>query len=274
MSNISKRDEVLAKCREFSGDGLSHCYNAIFHRRNMKIPPHLYPVCNALMDERIKKLGIIIGPGAGKSSLLSILYPAVKLGHSPGHTILGISAAESLVQGFMRSTAEIIEYSAEYHEIFPGTKPDKGSGWSSERGYSVTGHDPGNPDASYWGAGLDSSTLTGKHAMTLILDDIHNQENSGTSAACRKVNDRYYNTIIGRADPAGARFILAGRRWSEDDIYGRLMRDGDHEWVFMTLPAERHGTNQLWWDIQVPDGLICCFTEGLQSAEARVRGLR
>ena len=269
MTPQERRELGLAKCREFCGDGLSNCYNAIYHRRGMKLPPHLRHVAVALMDERIKKLGVIIGPGSGKSSLISILYPAIKIGHDPAHTIIGISAAESLIQGFMRGFGEIVEWSPEYHDIFPGVRPEKGTGWSSERGYNVTGHDAGNPDASYWGAGLDSSTLTGKHARTLILDDIHNEENSKTADACIGVRQKYYKQLIGRADPIGARFILAGRRWSEDDIYGHLMDKGDHEWVFMTLPAERYETNELWWDVQVPEGLVCCFTEGLQTATAR-----
>ncbi|HVB29878.1 MAG TPA: hypothetical protein VNG91_08725, partial [Terriglobia bacterium] len=81
-----------------------------------------------------------------------------------------------------------------------------------------------------------------------------------------KVITRYYNTLIGRADPRGARFLLAGRRWSEWDIYGHMIESGD--WVAMRLPAERPKEKGLFYDVYVPPTTIsgepyaCCFTEG------------
>ncbi len=214
----------------------------------------------ALADRRINKLMIILGPGSGKSFLLSQVYPSWELGHDPTQTILGISAAEALIQGFLRSVMEMIEFSPVYRALFPYVRPDKGSGWSTERGMFVTGRVIGNPDASYMAAGLGSKALTGKHGRIIICDDIHDPENSASVDNCLKVRELYYNTILGRADPRGARFVFAGRRWNTEDIYSHLQENGD--FVTMVLPAEREGTNQLWWDISVPDGLECCFTDG------------
>jgi len=95
----------------------------------------------------------------------------------------------------------------------------------------------------------------------MILDDIHDAENSSSMGACQKVIDSYYNNLLGRADPQESRFILAGRRWSQWDIYGHLIESGD--WVAMRLPAERGpGQTALYYDVYVPPGMDCCFTEG------------
>ena len=143
--------------------------------------------------------------------------------------------------------------------MFPKVRPDKDVGWSSERGMFVTGRMPGNPDPSYAAYGLSSKQLVGKHARTIILDDVHDKENAATPAQREKVRQTYFNTLIGRADPAGSRMIIVGRRWAEDDLYGFLMGLG--EFVVLRLPAERAGESLLYWDVFVPDGLQCVFTD-------------
>lgn len=238
-------------------------YNAVLGERGFRLPKHLVPVVHALMDSRITKLMIIIGPGSGKSQLLSVIYPACELGLDPSNTILGVSAGENLVQGFMTSTGQIVEFDKTYQRFFPDTRPNKDVGWSTERGLFVTGHKSSDPDASYFSAGLTSKSLTGKHGRVLIMDDLHDAENSSSIDACNKVIDRYYNTLLGRADPMGARLIVAGRRWHESDLYDHLQREGD--FVTMVLPAERKG-KELYWDVTVPENpdgspLKCCFNE-------------
>lgn len=239
--------------------GLFTFYNAIFEERGFVCPMHLVPIIKALADTRIRKLMIIIGPGMGKSLLLSVAFPAWCLGIDPTLTILGVSGGEALIQGFMLAVAKIIEWSPIWRAVFPHVTPDKAGGWSTERGYFVKGRRLGDPDANYWGAGLDSASLTGKHGRLLIFDDIHNKDNSATIVQCEKVVNTYYNTLLGRQDPAGARMIIAGRRFHEHDIYGHLQEQG--EFVVMTLPAERQGSKRLWFDITVPEGLQCVFTE-------------
>lgn len=192
------------------------------------------------------------------SMLLSTLYPAFCIGHDPTTTILGISAGEALMQGFQRSVMDWVKDSPRYHAAFPGILPDKEAGWSTERGMFVTGRSPGNPDANYAAFGLSSSKLTGVHARRIIVDDLHNQDTAKTSEQCLKVREIYYNTIVGRADPQGCRFVAAGRRWHPDDVYGHFADSGD--WVHMNLPAQREG-KRLYWDLTIPEGLQCVFTD-------------
>lgn len=242
-----------------TGAGLATFYNMIYAARDFQLPPHLIAPCHALMDQRIYKLAILIGPGAGKSALFSTVFPAFSLGQNPETTIIGISAGEALMQGFVRAVMEWIEFDPVWREVFPGVTPNKTAGWSTENGLFVTGRKPGDPDASYVGVGLTSKKLTGLHGRLVLMDDLHDKENSTTEASCQKVIDSLYSTIYGRADPRGARYLMAGRRWSQSDIYAHIKEQGD--WVVMEIPAIRDKSQTLYWDIYVPTGLECCFNE-------------
>jgi hypothetical protein len=245
----------------YTVEGFVTYYNLIGAARGFSMPPHMIPAVRMLLDVRIKKGMIIIGPGSGKSVCLCQMFPAFELGHDPTMTILGISAGEALMQGFQRSVMETIEFAPEYRGLFPRVRPDKSAGWSTERGMFVTGREMGNPDPNFGSAGLDSKSLTGKHGRLILCDDLHDKENAGNINQCDKVWDTWFNTIQGRADPRGARYIVAGRRWNQHDIYARLM--ASEEWVVLELPAEREGTNELWVDVSVPDDLKCTFTDHL-----------
>ena len=73
--------------------------------------------------------------------------------------------------------------------------------------------------------------------------------------------ETYYTTVIGRGDPRGVRYVLAGRRWAKDDLYGHLLESG--EWTVLHLPAIRPGSKLLWYDVTVPRGQENVFTEML-----------
>jgi hypothetical protein len=244
---------------EYSPYGLITYYNFMLAPR-FALARHMTPVCHALMDQRIRKLLITIGPGAGKSLLLSCVYASFEIGHDPEMTVLNISAGEGLVQGFQRTVGEWIEYSDKWSTIFPDVRPDKARGWSSDRGLFVTGHPHGDPDASYFACGLTSKQLTGVHGRLILGDDLHDKENSASVEACLNVRSIYMSQIIGRADPRGCRFVFSGRRWHQEDIYGFLAQTG--EWVHMNLPALRENSDELFWDVTIPKDLECCFTDG------------
>lgn len=234
-------------------------YEWVSAAQGFKVPKHLLPVIYGLCDTRIRKLMLIVGPGSGKSQMLSVIYPSWVIGHNPQETVLAVSAAEHLAQGFLSAVMDIVQFNEAFRELFPTVTPDKEAGWSTVAGAYVKGRIIGIPDASFWAAGLASKAIVGKHATTIILDDLHSGENSANEELCKGVINRYYDTLLGRADPRGARFVLAGRRWHESDIYGHLQNS--EEWVVMTLPAERKGANLLYHDIYVPDGMECVFTD-------------
>jgi predicted phage terminase large subunit-like protein len=202
------------------------------------------------------------------STLLGIALPTWFLGNQPDLTILGVSAGESLIKKQIKACMEIIQHSPEFHQLYPDVKPDMQSGWSAENGINVTGHLLGDQDPSYVSAGLASKALTGAHARVLIWDDLHDKINSNTVEGRQEVVKTAYDTLLGRADPQGSRFIAIGRRWATDDLYGKLQASG--LWVVMHLPALRRGEKRLWWDVYVPKDVECVFSETLEEDKTYV----
>lgn len=255
-------DEAIAACRSWTPQGFVTLYDWLMKDSGFGFPDHLYPLVLALCDTRIRKLMLIIGPGSGKSLCLSIVYPTSLLGKDPTQTAICISGAENLAQGFQNTVMRFIEApGGPFQQIYPEVRPDKSGGWSTTAGMFVTGRRQGTPDASYWAAGINSTAITGKHGSLLIFDDLHDEQNSATEDQCQAVVRKYAMQLAGRADPMGARMIMAGRRWHEKDLYGTLKNNGD--WVVLTLPAERPNSKFLYYDAVVPDDLDCVFTDGM-----------
>lgn len=241
--------------------GLAAWYTTLYAARAFGLAPHHYPIIAGLEDERIYNFLVLGPPGLGKSSLLSSVYPAWELGHDPTLTILNVSAGERLPQGFMAATAQIIQHDRAWKELFPDVRPSTELGWSRQNGLYVTGHHPSDPDASFVSIGLASMALTGLHARLHIYDDLHDRNNSATPDGRAQVIRTYYDTLMGRADPRGCRRVAAGRWWAEDDLYQEWIKSGD--WVVLQLPASRPGQVRLWYDVYVPKGQTCVFTETL-----------
>lgn len=249
-----------ALCRGWSPRSLVAFYSLIFGEHGWELLDFLWPFCLGFCDTRINKLMFIVGPGCGKSQLMSVCIPAWLIGHDPNVSILGISGGEALMQGFQDAVMELIQHSNAWKLVFPSVMPDKMRGWSTMGGMFVTGRLPGNPDANYLACGIDSKYLTGKHGKLILIDDLHNEENSATAEQCERVVQKYAKTIVGRANPTGARFIMAGRRWHPDDVYGQLKKVGS-DWVVIEIPHERPNTKTLYADVTVPEGLECVFTD-------------
>lgn len=240
---------------------LASFYNMMYGPRGFALAPHHYPIIAGLEDKRIENLLFLGPPGAGKSALLCNAYPMWEIGQDPSLTILAVSAGEKLPQGFMASVMQTIQHDEKWKKLFPEVRPDMSQGWSLQRGLFVTGHFQSDPDASYIAVGLQSKALTGLHARLHIYDDIHDRENANSAESRAAVKQTYYDTLMGRADPRGARRVAAGRWWAEDDLYQEWIANGD--WTVLQLPASRANTKRLYYDVFVPHGLECVYTETL-----------
>ena len=242
---------------------LATYYNLVQGPRGFSLAPHHYPMVQVLEDDRIENVLFLVPAGSGKSNLVDIVYPTWKLGHDPTLAILSVSAGERLPQTFMLASMAIIKDDPTFRQSFPDVRPDQGTGWSLDRGLFVTGRHSGDENPSYFCAGLASKALTGLHTRLMILDDLHDEENSRTPESRAEVVNRYYRTLLDRADPQGCRRVAVGRWWAEDDLYQEWKRSGD--WVVLELPATRKGgSKRLWYDAFVPKGLQCVITETLK----------
>lgn len=82
------------------------------------------------------RLAVSLPPRAGKSRLISELFPAWYLGHHPDHKLMATSNNTDLAEGFGRKVRNNID-SSEYQQLFPETKISRDSSsagrWATTR---------------------------------------------------------------------------------------------------------------------------------------------
>lgn len=251
-------------CRTRNPASLELFYNLISDQQGYSFPDHLRPIVYALADENIKRLLVTISPGASKSTLVSVLYPAWELGLDPTKTILGISSAEDQISKFLQATMQIIQSDKIYKTLYPNTIPDPSSGWSPFRGMYLKRRVKGSPDPSYSISGIQAQSLTGKHALILVGDDLHDLKNSSSPYNIDQLEHAFFTSVVGRQDPRGARILIIGRRWDLNDLYHRLAIT--NEFLVMTIPSIRDIADpsenpNLYFDVTIPEGLSCTFND-------------
>ena len=103
-------------------------------KKTVTKPVDLNPEQEAVAQFRQGFGAAYAGPGSGKSLLISVAYTAYVLGCRPEYTIVGISAGEALMQGFMSAVMGWIEFSPAWKTMFPKVGPDKDLGWKLAAG--------------------------------------------------------------------------------------------------------------------------------------------
>ena len=79
-------------------------------------------------------------------------------------------------------------------------------------------------------------SFTGRGADVIIIDDPMKAGDAQSENARRAVNDWYGTTLLSRLDDKGSgAIILVMQRLHEDDLAGKLLRDGG--WRHLDLPA-------------------------------------
>lgn len=120
LERLEKKTHIQ-ECRE---DFLKFCH-AVYpgfkegpHHRHLK--PKLHDICH----KENGRMTVSMAPRFGKSELTSFLFVAWYLGHHPDHHIMMVTHTATLSASFGRKVRNLID-SAEYQEIFPGTKVSK-----------------------------------------------------------------------------------------------------------------------------------------------------
>lgn len=87
--------------------------------------------------------------------------------------------------------------------------------------------------------------LTSMGLRVLVIDDPHKDRADAESALSRqRVHDWYTSTARTRVHPGGS-IIVCHTRWHEDDLIGRLAKEGG--WEVINLPAIREDGSPLWY---------------------------
>ena len=186
----------------------------------------------------VRRAMIFAPPRHTKSELASRRFPAWYLGHNPTAQLITATYAADFATDFGADVRQIVS-SPEYGRLFPGVglSPDRTAmgNWRTSKGgiYVATG--VGGP-------------ITGRGMDLGIIDDPFKNRDDADSAKRRESVWRWFNsTFLTRMMP-GAAMCLMCTRWAEDDLAGRLLKQGG--WDVLELPAIAHeGTDHeqaLW----------------------------
>ena len=221
-------------------------------------PRHILEEVTEMYDAKAKDRGIVIWGhrGSWKTTSLSVMWPAYRIGKEPQRANLIIQNNDKTAQDTTAAIAKIIEHHPGWKLVFPHVVPDKVKGWGA-LGYEVMRDDldygdwvkqnAARKDPTLLGLGVASGSVIGKHPDgVLVLDDIHDESNTVSAAERAKVVQTLKSTILPLAiqdvtKAPGQRmvtWILAvGTPWTEDDAYHYLKETG--EFAFYSVPIMR-----------------------------------
>lgn len=228
---------------------------------------------NFLFDPKKENLMILVPPRGGKSELVSRLLPVFAFGalgrrilyDKAVYEILLLSYDTELCEeftsdqiGYMTGKDRETEENV-YEEIFPKIRPAPHGGKygrqfkSSASAFDIVmdvSQDSRflEPDAggvykkcASMRAGHPGTTITGRGADLIILDDLIKDLHDATWQLSKDKKWSWFESVVGsrlefRHGLPGKTIIL-NTRWSYDDIPGRLIEKESEKWEIIRLPA-------------------------------------
>jgi len=165
-------------------------------------------------------------PRHGKSTLISVLWPAFLLGLNPAVEIVCASYVQSLADTLGQQTRDLM-LSPRYRKIFPGTR--------------FVNKVPAADDLLTTAGGRRRAvsiggSLTGFGADVLIIDDPIPAGDAASAATLTGVVNWLKSTALNRLnDPARSAVVITQQRISPTDLIGHVKSGGG--WQSLDLPA-------------------------------------
>lgn len=161
----------------------------------------------------VLRLIITMPPRAGKSQLVSRMFPPWFLGQDGYRNIIFATYNSDFAKDFGREVKAIME-EPRYQQIFPGLKLQPGAKSAS----LIKTNDNGN----YVAVGRGGA-ITGRGADLLLIDDpIKDREEADSQTIREKLWSWFTQVALSRLMSAGGRCVIVMTRWHADDLVGRL----------------------------------------------------
>ncbi len=188
---------------------------------------HIDAIVHQLMRVQageVSRLLINQPPRSLKSISVSVAYVAWVLGHDPSRRVIVVSYANELAAELHRQFRMIVD-AAWYRALFPVMRPAR------DTGAELVTTAGGSRYATSIG-----STLTGRGADLIIVDDPIKAEEAMSEPARKRVIDWYTGTLVSRLnDKQRGPIVVVMQRLHESDLAGHLLGQGG--WEHLDLPA-------------------------------------
>lgn len=175
----------------------------------------------AVADNQIDRLMVMMPPGSAKSTYASVLFPAWFMIRGD-QSLITASHTATLAQDFGR---RVINAAREHCKTL-GYDHRSGGG---DLWYTTN-------DCRVLSAGVGGA-VTGSRADLALIDDPVKSREEADSERIRDVAHNWFRAdLLTRLKPGG-RIVLIMTRWHEDDLAGRLLMDEPDRWHKLCLPA-------------------------------------
>jgi predicted phage terminase large subunit-like protein len=179
----------------------------------------------------IKRLIITSQPRSLKSMCASVALPAFTLGHDPTARIICVSYSDHLALKHARDFRKVIE-STWYSDVFPQTIAAR----NTENEFETT-------RGGYRYATSVGGPVTGFGCRILVLDDLIKTADALSRSQREKLNDYFANTLYTRLDSKiNGAIVLVQQRVHEDDLVGRLLKQGGYTHINFSAIAKENVT--------------------------------
>ena len=207
---------------------------------------------------KIKRLIVNMPPRHTKSEFASFLFPSWLVGNNPKLKIIQTTHNTELAVRFGRKMKNLIDsdiYKQVFNEVAISADSKAAGRWETNQG------------GEYFAAGVGSS-ITGRGADLLIIDDPHSEQDALSETAMDSAWDWYTSGPRQRLQPGGA-IVIVMTRWSTKDLTGRLIDAQAKEpkadqWELIEFPAILPSNKPIWpeyWDIETLETTKASLTE-------------
>lgn len=258
---------VRENCRESLHEFVKEFWFIIEPGRHFVDNWHLRWICaelEAITEGRTIRLLMNVPPGAMKSLLVSVFWPAWEWGprRLPHLRYLLASYSQDLTIRDNRRCKAILS-SPKYQRLWPEMKLDPRRDSTENFGNMATG----------WRIATSTGGVgTGERSDRVIIDDPHSIR-TADSEAIRDQTLHWWREVVPTRvnDPQTSAFVVIMQRVHEDDVSGDILDNRGPEWVHVMVPMryepERHCvTNQgedprtiegeLYWPERFPDWTV------------------
>lgn len=215
---------------------------------NQELPAHARAwvrACYAAWEQGLDPL-IRAFRGGLKTTTLSVGLTAYWIGNHPEIAAAIIQASDTSAKKTAAAVADLIKNNPVWKLLFPHVVPDPDVRWG-ENGYEVkrTDMDYGEwrrrrgTDPTLVGYGITASTLIGGHPDWLVLDDLHDEENTRSVKERDHVISKLRGTVLPMAIPGRTKKLVVGTPWVEGDALDVLEGTGNYHSIKTPIYAKR-----------------------------------
>lgn len=267
----SIKAEVLDLIRSDSPDGFELYFTMLFNR---PFPPHAKKWVEKMYKAHADKMGYLEKAFrySWKTTVLTVAFLSYRVGLEPNKTNLIIQVKDENAEGTAAKVRDIIATSPVFRLVFPHVVPDEKRGWAN-RGYFVKRNDMDygewlrqcGTDPTFVGYGYTSSSIIGKHPNgCLIVDDIHDENNTASVRELQSVIDIITGTIYPTRNPRETWVIFVGTPWVKNDALGYSELTGFFEC----------DVTPIYTDVVTEHGPVRVYTWPEEYGEAEVESFR